>query len=236
MCAIRIHPLHLGTMTRHKDIMGYRLEPGKLIDVPLIAWYIEGAAKKIIVDTGGLEPSEVPRRAPYKKEDSVDGALRKIGVSAKDIDIVIMTHLHWDHCGGIREIPAKSIIVQEEELLSARSPLPLYNNEDFKRLIYDVDYTLVSGDTEIVEGVSVVLTPGHTYGLQGVLVEAETQRYFIAGDTICLFECLNRRPPLISGIYVDLKKYYESLEKMNGLAASILPGHDFKVFDRKEYF
>jgi N-acyl homoserine lactone hydrolase len=238
MSSIRIHPLHLGTLTRPKDQFGYRLQPGILIDVPLIAWYIDGAAKKILVDTGGLEPSEAPLRAPYvrKKDQTIDNALRKIGVNFRDIDIVIMTHLHWDHCGGLPELSASQIIVQEEELLSARSPLPLYNNDDLKKIIYDIDYTVISGDKQIVEGVSVIFTPGHTYGLQGVLVEAETQRYFIAGDTFCLFECLNRKPPLISGIYVDLRSYYKSMERISGLSAFVLPGHDFKVFDKEIYF
>jgi glyoxylase-like metal-dependent hydrolase (beta-lactamase superfamily II) len=83
--------------------------------------------------------------------------------------------------------------------------------------------------------VKVLLIPGHTYGMQGVLVDGETKKYFIAGDTFGFFKNLETDPPLISGIYVDLKKYYESIEKISKLSAIILPGHDFKVFDKEVY-
>ena len=61
------------------------------------------------------------------------------------------------------------------------------------------------------------------------------RKYFIASDTIGLFRNLESEPPLVSGIYVDLKKYYESLEKITGLSAFVLPGHDPKVFEREVY-
>lgn len=237
MASLRIHPLHLGTITREKSSFGYRLEPGQKVEAPLIAWYIEGASKRILVDTGGADPSEVPRRSPYRrdKNQSIDNALRKLGLRCSEIDIVIITHLHWDHCGGTDKFPDAQIIVQEEELISARSPLPLYYFEDYKRFVDNINYTVISGDKQLVEGVTVFFTPGHTYGMQGVLVDAETRKYFIASDTIGLFECLNREPPLISGVYVDLRKYYDSLAKITKLSAFILPGHDFKVFGKEIY-
>jgi glyoxylase-like metal-dependent hydrolase (beta-lactamase superfamily II) len=83
--------------------------------------------------------------------------------------------------------------------------------------------------------VNVILTPGHTYGLQGVLVEGKARRIFIAGDTLPLFANLEQDPPAISNIFVDLRKYYESLDKITRLSAFILPGHDFRVFERKVY-
>jgi N-acyl homoserine lactone hydrolase len=68
-----------------------------------------------------------------------------------------------------------------------------------------------------------------------VLVEGGERRYFIAGDTYGLFRNLESDPPLISGIYVDMRKYYESVTKIAELGAFVLPGHDVKVFDRKVY-
>lgn len=56
MSSIKIHPLRLGTITRQKNLFAYWLEPGTIIDAPLIAWYIEGSDKKILVDTGGETP------------------------------------------------------------------------------------------------------------------------------------------------------------------------------------
>lgn len=238
MSSIKIHPLRLGTITRQKNLFAYWLEPGTIIDAPLIAWYIEGSDKKILVDTGGGDPLKMSARyQPYRREkdESIENALQKIGVRLEDIDIVIATHLHWDHSAGNDLFPKAKIIVQSEELRTARSPLPAAQHGYVKSLVEDVNYTVVSGDQSVADGVQVILTPGHTYGMQGVLVEAAECRYFIAGDTYGLFRNLESDPPLISGIYVDMRMYYESVAKISKLDAFILPGHDAKVFDRDEY-
>ncbi len=237
MSSIKIHPLHLGTITRQKSSFGYRLAPGKIIDAPLIAWYIEGAEKKILVDTGGGNPADIPKKAPYRREEgqSIENALKDIGVSVDDIDIVITTHLHWDHCAGNGLFPKAQKLVQEEELRTAEDPFPIYADGYIPSMVKDIRYTVIHGDRQIVDGVSVILTPGHTYGMQGVLVRAASRDYFIAADAIELFECLDRDPPLISGVYVDLKRYYESLKKIKALSATVLPGHDMKVFDTRIY-
>ncbi len=238
MPSLRIHPLHVGTITRQKMTFCYWLEPGVIEDVPLICWYIEGADKKILVDTGGGDPADAqPRWLPYKRPEGQDleTAVQRLGLSCQDIDIVIVTHLHWDHSAGNKLFPNAQIIVQEDELKSARNPYPIMSHGYIKNIIEDVDYTVISGDKAIAAGVTAMLIPGHTYGLQGVLVEAQKQKYFIASDTFGFFKNLDTDPPTISGLYVDLQKYYDSLKKIAGLSAFVLPGHDFKVFDRAVY-
>jgi len=238
MSSVKIRPLHIGTITRQKLIFYHWLEPGQLTEAPLISWYIEGSDKKILVDTGGGDPSKAhPKWLPYVREEdqSLENALKKIGLTCEDMDIVVTTHLHWDHCIGNDLFPNAEIIVQEEELKSARSPFPIAQYGYKKSIVEDVDYAVISGDKKIAEGVELIFTPGHTYGMQGVLVEAETEKYFIAGDTFGIFKNLEEDPPMISGIYVDLRKYYQSIEKITQLGAFILPGHDFKVFDREVY-
>lgn len=238
MSSRKIYPLHVGTITRQKMGFAYGKEPGKIIDVPLIAWYIEGPDQRILVDTGGGDPLKTdPSHFPYKRErdQSLENALKKKGLKCEDIDIVINTHLHWDHCAENGLFPHAQIIVQEEELRAARSPFPVTAHGFIQSMVKDIDYKVISGDQEIAEGVTAILTPGHTYGMQGVLVEATKKRIFIASDTFGLFENLEQEPPLISGIFVDLKKYYDSLEKIAKLSAFILPGHDFKVFDKDLY-
>ncbi|MBI4596581.1 MAG: N-acyl homoserine lactonase family protein [Candidatus Tectomicrobia bacterium] len=238
MPALKIHPLHLGTLIRPRIIFFYDMaNMAKPTEAPVLAWYIEGSDKKILIDTGGEDPASAPHRAPYTRErdQTIDQALGKIGVQCQEIDIVINTHLHWDHCCGNELFPKAQIIVQDEELRYARSPLPIHAGAYIKSVVEKIDYTVIAGDREIAEGVSVILTPGHSYGMQGVLVQAEACKYFLASDTVGLFECLEREPPAISGVYVDVRKYYESLEKIAALSAVVLPGHDMKVLERKVY-
>jgi N-acyl homoserine lactone hydrolase len=235
---IKVHPLNVGTITRPMSGFGYGWER-TLIDVPVIAWYIEGSDKKILVDTGGGDPLRAPAcAAPYKREpeQTLERALSKIGVACEDVDIVVVTHLHWDHCGENDLFPKAKMIIQSEELESARSPFPVTAGGYNRKMVDEIDYTVISGDQTIASGVKVIFTPGHSFGFQQVLVETETRKILIAGDTISSFKNLEQDPPLISGYYVDLKAYYKSLETMVRLKADvILPGHDYRVFEKAFY-
>ena len=238
MPPIRIHPLNLGTITRPKVQFFFEFsELFNMLEAPVIAWYIQGADKKILVDTGGEDADEVTNRTLYTQteDQKIEAALGKLGVKCEEIDIVINTHLHWDHCGGNNRFPRAEFFVQEEELRIARDPLPLHAGGYSSEAVKETRFTIVKGDTEIADGVSVLHTPGHSTGMQGVLVEAETQKCFIASDTVALFECLEKTPPVPGAVYVDLRDCYASLERIRGLGAVALPGHDPKVFDRDVY-
>jgi N-acyl homoserine lactone hydrolase len=233
---LRTHPLHVGTITRQISKFCRALEPAT-VDLPLICWYIEGSDKRILVDTGGGDPATVPPAVrPYRgdKDQITENALKKIGVSCEEIDIVIVTHLHWDHMGGNALFPNEKIIIQSEELRSP-GPFPVAAIGDTRVGREKFDYTVISGDTEVVKRVKVILTPGHTDGLQGVLVEGET-RIFIASDTLPLFKNIESDPPVISDICVDLEQYQTSMKKIAELSTFVLPGHDFRVFEREVYF
>jgi N-acyl homoserine lactone hydrolase len=238
MASLKIYPLHVGTITRPIANFCQGLEPGTVSDLPLICWYIEGSNQKILVDTGGGDPSKAnPRWLPYKRKDdqTIENTLKKLDVRCEDIDIVVVTHLHWDHCADNMLFQNAEIIVQQEEWRSARSATSDAIHAYIPYVIENVDYTIISGDKEIAEGVKVIFTPGHTYGMQGVLVEGQNRRIFIASDTLPLFKNIEQDHLVMSDIYVDLHKYHESLNKIAALSNFILPGHDFKVFERDVY-
>ncbi|HPI93320.1 MAG TPA: N-acyl homoserine lactonase family protein [Deltaproteobacteria bacterium] len=241
MSSIRIHPLHLGTITRYKDSMMFKIGYGVRMDFPILAFYLEGAGKKILVDTGGCDPQDPvhgPHRAPYvreKDQDVVSALRKKVGVDPDEIDIVINNHLHWDHCAGNDLFPNAEIIVQKRELESALNPVPLLSVAYIRKYLEEVRYTTVDGDREIVPGVSVLLTPGHTEGLQCVLVETPGKRYLLTGDCVPLYESMNHNPPWPNGLFVNLREYYETQVKVSKLGASIIPGHDMKVLETEVY-
>ena len=238
MTRIRIHPLDLGTLKRPKIQFSFDFkELFHLIEVPLIAWYIEGSDRRILVDTGGEDLEKAAHRTLYTRTDEqkMENALAKIGLTCADIDLVIHTHLHWDHCGGNGHFPQAEFLVQEEELRSARDPLPLHASGYSPAVLSETRFTTVKGDARVAKGVSVLLTPGHTTGMQAVRVDGASAPYLICGDTVGLFECLEKDPPSVGAIYVDLREYYASLKKILNQGARILPGHDRKVFERRVY-
>jgi N-acyl homoserine lactone hydrolase len=231
----RVYPLHVGTITRRIGSFCRGLGPGTA-DLPLISWYIDGLDEKIVVDTGGGDPSEMPKEIqPYtrEKDQVIETALLRLGVRPEDIDIVVVTHLHWDHSGGNHLFPNARVIVQQEEL---RTACPFAPGIPGRHYCLDrVQYTLVSGDTQIAENVYALLTPGHTFGLQAVLVQGETQKMLIASDTFPLFKNLQSLPATISDTYVDLDQYLATVKRIQELQAFVLPSHDFEVLEREVY-
>jgi glyoxylase-like metal-dependent hydrolase (beta-lactamase superfamily II) len=246
---LKIIPINVATLNVDKSEFTYMRNFGVKLEVPCIIWYIQGADKKIMVDTGPCDPDWSNRyHFPMirSKEQVPLNAMKKVGLDPKEIDIVILSHLHWDHAFNNHLFPNAIFYVQKEELKYAIAPLPVHMkgyesvaigmSPDY---ITKTKYTIINGDLEIVPGVSVVLTPGHSPGSMCVKVETSKGPYLIASDTLPLFENWNNPvahiPRLPGAIHVGLVEYFESLEKMGKITDLVLPGHDPLVFDKTEY-
>ena len=250
MSNLRIRPISTGRfLGAEKSNFTYGMDQGVKIESPVLMWLIEGGDKRILVDSGGSDPDWAAKyhhpleRKPH--EDPVK-AIEKVGLKASDIDIIVNTHLHWDHCFNNHLFPNAKILVQAEELRYAIAPLPCQARFYESQLIgltppwlQTLDrIKVIDGEKEIEKGIRLVPLPGHTVGFQGVLVELESGRCLIAGDNCPLFENWEGNdqfahiPP---GIHVDLIDCYASFEKMELIADMILPGHDLKVLGEEVY-
>lgn len=231
-----IHPLRLGTIKRKKGNMSYGSSVSEIMDFPLIAYYLESDRHKILVDTGGTPPDDI-RWQPYARseEEAPDLALSAIGVDSKDIDIVILTHLHWDHASNNHLFPNARFIVQKKEYDYLTAPEPATKNGFDLDLVLKTTYEFVDGDNEIVEGISVVLTPGHSAGMQCVVVETTAGKYVLGGDLITLFENWEAVPHIPNGVCYDLDLMMRSMDKIDRIGGTVLPGHDEKVFEFEVY-
>ncbi|MDR0851530.1 MAG: N-acyl homoserine lactonase family protein, partial [Clostridiales Family XIII bacterium] len=90
---------------------------------------------------------------------------------------------------------------------------------------------------DIIPGISVLVLPGHSSGLQGIVVDTESGGYVITGDLVPLWENWSSVPKIPNGSLEDLDtilKSYAKLEEKIG-NRKILPGHDPKVFDQEIY-
>ncbi|MCL5961477.1 MAG: N-acyl homoserine lactonase family protein [Chloroflexi bacterium] len=248
MAQLRIRPLDVGTMRVDKAFLTYMANFG----VPLVSasmiWYVEGAQKKILVDTGPADPEWAAKyHAPLERrpEQHPVAALESIGVRPEDIEIVVITHLHWDHSFNNALFPNAKFLVQHEELCYAIDPLPVHYRA-FEAMALGMTphfvhtpLTTVEGDLPICDGVSIVFLPGHTPGSQGVLVETESGPYLIAGDAVPLFDNWEGLPPyqphLPPSIHVDVADCYRTFKRIESIADFVLPGHDARVLERKSY-
>jgi len=232
-----IRPLRLGTIRRKKENMSYKCGVTEIFDFPLISYYLEGASHKIVVDTGGTPPDGVKWQPYFRTENEyLDKALQVLGVLPEDIDIVILTHLHWDHASNNDLFPKARFIVQKKEYDYLIAPEPVVKEGYDLDLVLKTEYELIDGDNTVISGISVVLAPGHSIGMQCVVVETRAGKYILGGDLITLFENWEAEPHIPNGVFYDLNTILESLEKINRIDGIVLPGHDQEVFNRSTIY
>jgi N-acyl homoserine lactone hydrolase len=232
-----IRPLRLGTIRRKKENMSYHCGTAEVLDFPLIAYYLEGSHHKILVDTGGTPPDGV-KWQPYNRaqNESLDQALQSVGASVSEIDIVILTHLHWDHASNNLLFPEARFIVQKKEYDYLLAPEPEVKPGYDLELLLKTKYELVDGDINVTPGISVVLAPGHSPGMQCVVVETRAGKYILGGDLVALFENWEAKPHIPNGVFYDLNIISGSLAKIDRIQGQMLPGHDPEVFIRSNVY
>ncbi len=151
-----------------------RVEPtfGYLVDHP--------EAGLVLVDTGMGGDAEVdawyqPTRIP------LGVALKAVGVEVGDVRAVMNCHLHFDHCGGNRELAGRPVFAQRAELELARAA----ESHTFPELVDHPGARIeeLDGDAEIAPGVHIIPTPGHTAGHQSLVVTRGDGTLIVAGQS-----------------------------------------------------
>jgi glyoxylase-like metal-dependent hydrolase (beta-lactamase superfamily II) len=229
-----IHPLVVGANETDQGIMTYLKGYGKRIFLPIYVFYLEGGPEKILVDTG-LEQFMVPPGLEEEyglKVQEFEDALGSFDLRPEDIDIIIHTHLHNDHCENDYKCTNARVYVQKAEYEFFLNPHPL-DHRYFPDLLEDVEVVQVEGDQEIVEGIQVLLTPGHTVGGQSVVVNTSGGKAVITGF------CCNEQnfpasgPVVPSGVHINAIDAYESARKVREVADILLPLHDLSLGRRR---
>jgi glyoxylase-like metal-dependent hydrolase (beta-lactamase superfamily II) len=209
-------------------------------------WLIEGEKETVLVDLAPPDPAQVMKNHGFVMNRSHGQhpleALKRINIRPDDIKTVLMTHLHWDHAWGFDLFPNAEFMIQRKEIEYAIAPFPCHRSLYYEISIGKpqfVDYLeqvkAIDGDYEIHEDIRIVFIPSHSPGFQGIQVRTERGNYFIAGDAVGLYECWESSPPVVSGIFNNLKDYYASMHKIKRIADHILPGHDPKVLSKSYY-
>ncbi len=178
----------------------YKPDSLNRIKMSLNSLLIETKEKLVLVETGIGENLREKAAQHYsiERKQGLLGELQQKGYSAGDIDYVINTHLHFDHCGGntykneqgkfVPAFPNAEYVVQKGEWEDALDPgsrdRPSYDKNNFLPLKEYGQLKLVDGDTDVTEGVKVVLAEGHTSSHQCVKVESKGKVLFFMGDLI----------------------------------------------------
>jgi glyoxylase-like metal-dependent hydrolase (beta-lactamase superfamily II) len=229
-----IKPIRLGTITRPVSNMLYGSDNKDPFEFPLIAYYLESDEHKILVDTGGSIPNP-EKWQPFvrKPGEELDAALKSIGVNPDDIDIVLFTHLHWDHAGNNHVLKKARFIAQKIEV-DTMLHVDIKGYE--KEFAAATTYETVDGDVEIVPGISVVLAPGHSHGSQVIFVDTEDGKYMLTGDLVPRYNNWTSNPKVPNGSLEDLDEMLASYKKLETFGIDkILTGHEPLVFEQEQY-
>ncbi|WP_406404995.1 N-acyl homoserine lactonase family protein [Streptomyces sp. NBC_00879] len=253
MAPTKVHVLDCGAMSC--DLTWLLLKPGRTLRSRAdrgrpVDWYpctthavlVETPEGTLLWDTScprdwesRWEPTGLQEFFPYDRvseEQYLDARLGQLGVSPDQLDYVVLSHLHFDHAGNVRmfaEAGAR-LVCHADEKRFAFGYEGAFTGAHLKADYEGLDFETVTGDTEILPGVTLIETPGHTPGTMAMNVDLpETGSMIFTSDAVYLGDSYG--PPAIPAAIVnDLTAWYASVEKIRGLAerldATVIFGHD----------
>jgi N-acyl homoserine lactone hydrolase len=177
---------------------------------------LRAAGRTILFDTG-----------PFRIRPMLIAALQARGLAPKDIDTVFLTHLHWDHVENLDLFAHAEIITPRVEFEYAASPRPNdWGTPPYVREILEgMKVTLLPDqEQELFPGVRTLLLPGHSVGLQGLVIDTGEQRAVLASDAMWSARDAVRRVPDVA--FFDPAKAQTSLDRALAAGDVFYPGHD----------
>ncbi len=238
MSTYKIHPIVMGTKVFDKSMMTYQHGQGVKYTIPIHCWYIEGADKKILVDTGEMNPIQSKER-----ENAIRGmiytfeqGLEKYNLKPEDIDIVIHTHLHMDHCENDYKCSNATFYIHEKEIETIHNPHPLdyrYLEDYIEEIEENGQMKIIKENEQIVPGIRVEYTPVHTKGGLSIFIETQKGTAVITG--FCVINENFDPPPEIKGMemnvippgtHVDVYNAYNIMEYIKEKADILIPLHE----------
>lgn len=253
MVSYTVKPLILSVATAEMSFQTYLAYIGEKKVRAYVMWYIEGGKKKILVDTA-IEAQQYRDYSPLFKNyefehiQTFEQALESVNCRPEKIDIVIQTHLHFDHCMNTAKCINAEVYVQKDELAFALHPHPIFSSLYRKGLFKELNLKVVNGDTNLINGIDLLHVPGHSPGCQGVLVR--TLRGMVAISGFCSISENFLLPDgvqteispfatpagIIPGIHTNPFKAYDSLLKIKSSADVVIPLHDYEMAKKQEIY
>ncbi len=245
---LRLWPLLTATHRYDKSLSTRNRGQGQIIQAPILAYLIETSNGRILFDVGCdyAKIADPVQRANYydagtfafgapdmREPQRLPHHLAQLGLTPSDVDVVFLSHLHFDHAGGLCDVCGTEVHVQKDELAAAQSGAdPAYFKADFTG---DYPWQIKQGEYDLVPGVRAISTPGHTAGHMSLWVELpKGAPILLCGDAADLSENLQAEiaPGLCWQDREDLA--LESIRKLKRIGheeqAQLWPNHDMPFF------
>ena len=209
----------------------YPPDENNMLHFALNSLIVRSDEHTILIETGAGPKLPQPMRELYGTQPRLLENLAEIGLGADDIDVVINTHLHFDHCGwntyykGDRLAPTfarATYYVQRGEVEHGRLQLlrdrVSYRPENYEPLLAAGRMRLLDGDHELFPGISVRRYPGHTHDIQAVVVRSQGKTACFASDIVP--SSYHLLPTWVTAYDLDPVQSIESRQRLYGEAAS----------------
>lgn len=183
----------------------------------------------LLVDTGvGTGHSDIDSLfAPV--HHPIEDALARAGVQTAEVTMVINSHLHFDHCGNNRLFPGVPLVVQQVEYNAAR--LPGYTIPEWIDFP-GAEWRPVDGEAEVLPGIRVLPTPGHTPGHQSVLIARAAGVDVIAGQAVYDSDELDAEASIEPLDEMDAKRTSTSARRIKAAKPDrVFFSHDSRVWE-----
>jgi glyoxylase-like metal-dependent hydrolase (beta-lactamase superfamily II) len=234
---------------RYATVPNFRLsgliagaDTSKRIDLAMMVWLLKGSdGRNVLVDAGFHRDNLIRRWHPTGYMLPSD-AVAKAGVKPENVTDLIISHVHWDHLGGIDLFPNARIWIQREEfehhLDSAGTVkdrmIDAPDAQILARLAREGRVRLIDGDAkEIIPGITVYTGGKHTFASQYAAVRSSVGTIVVASDNMYLYQNLAEHVPIAQTL--DSASNLRAQARMVTLASDprlIVPGHDPEVFVR----
>jgi len=212
------------------------------IPMAVYFWLLQSDSHLLLVDTGMGQPSGEEQMLmgcfPVKAGEDTISALAARGVKPGEIDYVILSHLHYDHCINVSLFPrAKFVIAQRGWGLVGRNPDPeIFPDPVFPRSALEwlasrkERLILAENEVELLPGLKVFWVGGHTPCSQAVAVDTAAGKALLTSDLVMHYRNLEEGIP--PGIFYNLHECVQGMRRLRQCADILLPFHDPQVLER----
>ena len=190
---MRVYALSCGSLEFDRSLFFPASQPGTNITMPVSSYLIVHPHGNVLFDTGihcdaltdpaGRLGKRVAGLFSIRSKTGEDAVsqLKGLGLQPDDIQFVVTSHFHFDHCGCNSSFPRATFLVQRAEMDMARSEGSRYNRKDWD---LPLDYRLLDGEHDLFGDGSIVIlpTPGHTAGHQSLWIRAGASQFLLTGD------------------------------------------------------
>jgi len=214
------------------------------MDIAMMIWVLKGADGRIALVDSGFHREQYFRQFTVKDYVRPPDALAPLGIAAGQITDIFLSHMHWDHAGGLDLFPAARIWVQKDEYdyytgeawQAARTHGGIDPDDVLEIVKRNTQgkVSFVRGDNDpLLSGVLFGVGGKHTWASQFVSVQTRAHTVVLASDNMYLYENLDAHLPVAQTL--DAASNLRTQDRMRSIASEprfLVPGHDPAVFDR----